>query len=144
VIVEAGQRSGALITADFAAEQGRDVFAVPGNIFQRTSDGCNRLIRDGAVPALSVSDIVEELNLTMVEQQAEVRAVLPATSTEARLLDRLSSEPTHIDELCRVVGLPVAEVSGALAMMELKGMVRQAGGMNFVLAREAGVSYAVD
>ena len=144
VVVEAGARSGALITADFAAEQGRDVFAVPGSIFQRGSEGCNRLIREGAIPALSVSDILEELNLTMVEQQAEVRAVVPATRMESRLLDHLSSEPTHVDELCRTVDLPIPQVSSTLALMELKGMVRQVGGMNYVLARESRVDYTFD
>jgi DNA processing protein len=144
VVVEAGARSGALITADFAAEQGRDVFAVPGNIFQRGSKGCNRLIREGAIPALSVGGVLEELNLTMVEQQAEVRAVVPATKMESRLLDHLSSEPMHADELCRAVNLPIAQISSTLALMELKGMVRQVGGMNYVLARESGVEYTVD
>ncbi|MDH7485018.1 MAG: DNA-processing protein DprA [Anaerolineae bacterium] len=144
VIVEAGVGSGALITADFAVEQGRDVFAVPGSIFQRSSEGCNQLIREGAIPVLSVSDILEELNLTMVEQQAEVRAAVPATEMEARLLSHLSSEPTHVDELCRSVNLPVAQISSTLALMELKGLVRQTGGMNYVLAREGGVEYSVD
>jgi DNA processing protein len=144
VVVEAGARSGALITADFAADQGRDVFAVPGNIFQRSSEGCNRLIREGAIPALSASDILEELNLTMVEQQAEVRSVVPASETEARLLDQLSLEPKHVDELCQTIDLPVSQVTGALALMELKGMVRQVGGMNYVVAREDSVKYVVD
>jgi DNA processing protein len=144
VVVEAGARSGALITADFAAEQGRDVFAVPGSIFQRGSEGCNRLIREGAIPALGATDILEELNLTMVEQQAEVRAAVPASDTEARLLDQLSSEPTHVDELCRSVDMPISRISSALALMELKGMVRQVGGMNYVVAREATVEYMVD
>jgi DNA processing protein len=144
VVVEAGARSGALITANSAAEQGRDVFAVPGSIFQRGSEGCNRLIRDGATPALSVSDVLEELNLTMLEQQAEVRAVVPATDMEARLLDRLSPEPTHVDELCRTVDLPVSQVSSTLALMELKGMVRQVGGMNYVVAREGRAEYVID
>lgn len=144
VVVEAGTRSGALITADFASEQGRDVFAVPGNIFQRSSQGCNRLIRDGATPALSVSDIVEHLNLTMVEQQAEVRAAVPDTPVESRLLDRLSAEPTHVDELCRAVALPIAQVSSTLALMELKGIVRQVGGMKYIVAREGSLPYRVD
>jgi len=144
LVVEAGQRSGALITAGFAAEQGRDVFAVPGNIFQRSSAGCNRLLRDGATPALSVSDVLEELNLTMVEQQVNVKAAVPASSVELRLLDHLSAEPVHVDDLCRTVDLPVSEVSGTLALMELKGQVRQAGGMTYILAREGSCGYRVE
>ncbi|MBC7251367.1 MAG: DNA-protecting protein DprA [Anaerolineae bacterium] len=144
VIVEAGMGSGALITADYAAEQGREVFAVPGNIFNRSSEGCNALIRDGAHPVLGVNDILEVLNLTMVSQQAEVRAVVPENETEARLLSYITSEPIHVDELGRRTGLPIAQVSSTLALMELKGMVRQVGGMNYVLVREGGVDYIVD
>jgi DNA processing protein len=86
VIVEAGVRSGALITADYAGEQGRDVFAVPGNIFHRGSKGTNRLIQQGAKLVLTVEDVLEELNLTMISQQAEVRAVIPENETESLLL----------------------------------------------------------
>ncbi|MEA3459824.1 MAG: DNA-processing protein DprA, partial [Chloroflexota bacterium] len=93
VVVEAGERSGALITADYALSQGRDVFAVPGNIFRKKSVGTNKLIREGAIPVLSIQDILEELNLTMVSQQAEVREVIPADETEALLLEHISAEP---------------------------------------------------
>jgi DNA processing protein len=144
VVVEAGRRSGALITADFATEQGRDVFAVPGNIVSRTSVGCNRLIRDGARMVLDVQDILEELNLTMIEVHTQARQVLPADETEARLLDLVSDTPVHVDEICQQSQLPVHQVSSALAMMELKGMVRQVGGMNYILAREASVPYRLD
>jgi DNA processing protein len=144
VIVEAGETSGALITADYAAEQGREVFAVPGNIFHRGAKGCNRLIQQGATPVLSVGDILEELNLTMVGQQQEVREVVPQNETESLLLQHLSAEPTHVDELGQESGLPIATVSSTLALLELKGMVRQVGGMSYVLARESGVEYVVD
>ena len=144
VIVEAGEVSGALITADFAAEQGRDVFAVPGNIHQRTSLGTNKLIQQGAKLVSGVGDILEELNLVMVTEQRTARAALPADATEQKLLACLSAEPVHIDELGVQVGMPIAQVSGALAMMELKGMVRQVGGMNYVVAKEARASYSVD
>ncbi len=144
VIVEAGVGSGALITADYAAEQGREVFAVPGNIFSRGSEGCNALIRDGAHPVLGVNDILEVLNLTMVSQQAEVRAVVPENETEARLLTYITAEPIHVDELGRRSGLPIAQVSSVLALMELKGMVRQVGGMNYVQVREERAGYVVD
>jgi DNA processing protein len=144
VVVEAGVGSGALITADYAAEQGREVFAVPGNIFNRNSEGCNALIRDGAHPVLGVNDILEVLNLTMISQQAEMRAVVPENETEARLLSYITVEPVHVDELGRRSGLPIAQVSSTLALMELKGMVRQVGGMSYVLVREGRVDYMVD
>ena len=111
VVVEAGARSGALITADFAGDQGREVFAVPGSIFQRSCEGTNRLIQDGAKPVLGVDDMLEELNLPQISPQAEVRATVPTTPTERRVLDLLSSEPTHVDELGRLSDLLPAEVA---------------------------------
>ena len=121
-----------------------EVFAVPGNIFRKKSMGTNKLIQQGAKPVLSVEDILEELNLTMVSQQAEVRAIVPENETEAALLEYITSEPVHVDEIRQKSGLPIAQVSSTLALMELKGMVRQVGGMNYVLAREGRVEYVVD
>jgi DNA processing protein len=144
VIVEAGESSGALITAGFAAEQGRDVFAVPGSIFARTFQGTNKLIQQGAKLVLSVTDILEELNLTLVTEQRETRAVFPADPVEERLLACLSAEPVHVDELGVQMGLPIAQITGTLALMELKGMVRQVGGMSYVVAREARAEYRVE
>lgn len=144
IIVEAGVTSGALITADYAAEQGREVFAVPGNIFHRGSQGTNKLIQQGAKLVLSVEDVLEELNLTMISQQAEVRAVIPENETESLLLKHISSEPVHVDEIGRQSGLSIAQVTSTLALMELKGIVCQVGGMNYVLARESRVEYIVD
>ena len=144
LVTDAGVRSGALITADFAAEQGRDVFAVPGSILARGCAGTNGLIRDGAHVVLGPEDILEELNLTMVAEQAEARQVLPSDATEAALLAHMTEEPTHVDELGRQVGLPIAQVTSTLAIMELKGMVRQMGGMKYVVAHEPGVTYVVE
>lgn len=144
VIVEADLGSGALITAGFAAEQGREVFAVPGSIFARGCQGTNRLIQQGAKMVCSVTDILEELNLTMVSEQAQVRMVIPENDTEALLLQHLSAEPIHVDDLGRMARLPIAEVTSTLALMELKGLVRQVGGMNYVLARERGVEYIIE
>jgi DNA processing protein len=143
VVVEAGARSGALITADFAAEQGREVFAVPGSIFQRSCEGTNRLIQDGAKPVLAVSDVLEELNLSQITQQAEVRATVPTTPIEQAVLELLSAEPVHVDELGRAADLPAPTVSSTLALLELKGLARQVSGMSYVLAREARVEYHV-
>lgn len=145
LIVEAGETSGALITADFAADQGRDVFAVPGNVFARSSTGTNKLLRDGAAMVLSAQDILEQLNMTMVAQHIEARASIPPQDeTEKALLALLSSEPVHIDEIGRQTGLPIAQVSSTLTLMELKGLVRQVGGMNYVVVRDRRVEYKVD
>jgi DNA processing protein len=144
LVVEAGKSSGALITADYAAEQGREVFAVPGNVFTHGSAGTNALIQEGAKLVLKPEDILEELNLTMVIEQTEARQVLPADETEASLLTYLSAEPTHVDELRQQVDLPIAQVTSTLAMMELKGMVRQVSGMKYVVARERGAEYVVE
>ena len=144
VVVEADEQSGALITAEFAAEQGRDVFAVPGNIFNRSSRGANRLIQKGAKMVLVADDVLEELNLNMVAQRVEVQAVVPDNETERLLLSRLTHEPVLADELVRELDLPAEVVTSTLALMELKGLVLQAGGASYVLAREGRVPYKVD
>ncbi|MCL5025561.1 MAG: DNA-processing protein DprA, partial [Chloroflexi bacterium] len=134
VIVEGDLSSGARFTADFAADQGREVFAIPGSILSFRSALPNRLLQEGAKLVTGVEDILTELNLTMVPQQMEMRELLPADSTEAALLALLSSEPRHIDELVRASGLPIATVSSNLTLMELKGMVRHVGGTSYVAA----------
>ena len=141
IVIEAGERSGALITADFAVEQNREVFAVPGNITSRASKGTNRLIQQGAKLVTGVADILEELNLTMVPQQVAVQMALPESAEEAALLQHLSPQPIHVDDLSRASGLPSAEVSSTLTLMELKGMVQQVGGMRYVLSREPDPVY---
>ncbi|MBA7615550.1 hypothetical protein ES703_22831 [subsurface metagenome] len=143
LVVEAGQGSGALITAGLALEQNREVFAVPGSVLSHQSGGTNRLIQEGAKLVLGCYDILEEFNLTMAAQQLEMKEILPATDTESVLLSCLSPEPTHIDEVGRKCGLPISLVSSTLAMMELKGAVKQVGGMNYILAREAREEYRI-
>ncbi len=135
LVVEAGARSGALITAKFALDQGRDVFAVPGSILSRTSDGPNQLIYDGAVPVRSVDDILSQLQLDTIHVQQTVSEIVPETPAEALLLPWLVGEPQHIDALCRASGLGAADTAATLGMMELKGMVRQPSPMHYVLAR---------
>jgi DNA processing protein len=143
IVVEAGERSGALITAEFAAEQGREVFAVPGNITAPKSIGCNRLIRQGARPLLHVNDVLEALDLTSVKEQHLARTVLPKDEVEARVFSILSKEPQHVDEIRLQVNMPIEKVSATLALMELKGMVRQVGGMQYVAVHDEAGSYLV-
>jgi DNA processing protein len=144
MVVEGSKRSGAMITADYAAEQGREIFAVPGNILSPNSAGPNQLIQQGAKLVATIGDVLEELNLTMVAEQAEAREIIADNETEATLLRHLSSEPIHVDELGRAAGLPINEVASTLTLMELKGKVRQVGMMNYVIARESGVPYFVE
>jgi DNA processing protein len=144
LIAEGAIQSGARITADYALEQGREVFAVPGTILRRSSSGPNYLIQNGAKLVTHVNDILEELNLTMIAHHTEARAIIPDNEVEAVLLEQLSAEPVHVDELGQAAGLSAPEVASALTMMELKGMVRQVEGMNYVIAREAGVRYVVE
>ena len=84
---------------------------------------------------LEAADVLQELNLDMVAEQAQARESLPATETEATLLSHLGADPVHVDQLGQAVGLPIAQVTSALTMMELKGMVRHVGGMKYVAAR---------
>lgn len=138
LVVEAGLKSGALITVGFANEQGRDVYAVPGNIFSRMSDGPNRLIRQGAKAVTCAGDILEELQLNPMVDEAEIREIQGDDEVERallRLLNNSAGEPLHVDELGRESGLPIAVVSSALTMMELKGTVKNFGGMKYSAAR---------
>ncbi|HUG34131.1 MAG TPA: DNA-processing protein DprA [Anaerolineales bacterium] len=141
VVVEAGETSGALITAEFAAEQGREVFAVPGSILAPQSKGTNKLIQNGALPLLSVNDLMQALDITRVGEQKAARKIMPADAIEAKLYSVLTSEPLHVDEIRSQSDLPIEKVSAALALMELKGIVRQVGGMNYVAVREEQSEY---
>jgi DNA processing protein len=143
LVAEADETSGAIITARMALEQNREVFAIPGSILSPASRGTNHLIQEGAKLVRDYTDILEELNLMNVARQIEMKELLPATETESLLLKHLSAEPTHVDEVCRSSGLPIATVSSTLAMMELKGLVKQLGPMSYVLAREVREEYKV-
>ena len=132
IVVEAGDRSGALITADFAVEQGRDVFSVPGNVFSPASRGTNRLIQKGAYVMASPQDVLDVLDLSQIEDYKEARQTLPSDTTEANILQVMGYEPIHVDEICHSAGLPVETVSAALTLMELKGLVQHVGGMRYV------------
>ena len=143
LVIEAGEKSGALITAEQALQQNREVFAIPGSILSPMSRGTNNLIQQGAKLVRNYVDILEELNLAIVTQQLEMKELLPSDKTEALLLKQFHGEPIHIDEICRCSGLAASLVSSTLTMMELKGMVKQVGGMSYTLAREIREEYQV-
>ncbi len=131
IVIEAPSRSGALITVDFAADQGRDVFAVPGSIFSAASAGCHRLLRDGARPVTCADDVLEELNLGARQSQVAVQQAMPLEEDERRLLALLTGDPQHIDEVAAASARPIHEVNALLVTLELKGLVRNAGAQHY-------------
>jgi DNA processing protein len=141
IVIEANLDSGAMITATFAAEQGRELFAVPGSILAPQSKGTNQLIRDGARLLLDPQEVLEILDLKQATAQQTARQVLPGDPVEAQLYQVLGPEPRHVDDIRSQTGMSIEKVSSTLALMELKGMVRQVGGMNYVRVREGQVEY---
>lgn len=136
LVAEGDVKSGALITARQALDENREVFAAPGSIYSPTLRGTNWLIQHGQAKLVTrVEDVLEELNLSMATHQIEAKETLPVDETEASLLRFLSAEPIHIDDVRRASGLAIDSVSSALAMLELKGMVRQVGSMSYVKVR---------
>ncbi|MBU4312400.1 MAG: DNA-processing protein DprA [Candidatus Omnitrophica bacterium] len=134
VVVEAAQKSGALITADCALEQGRDVFSVPGKVDSTTSKGTNKLIKQGAKLAETVHDVLEELRLEDGSRSLESRQLgcVGLDKRENIVYNLLSSDPQHIDELCEEAGMGISDVSRILLNLEMKRFVRQLPGKTFV------------
>jgi DNA processing protein len=127
VVVEAPMRSGALITVDFAADQGRDVFAVPGAVHAPASAGCNRILRDGARLVRSADDVLEDLRLGEAPQQLPLESPASLDEDSRRVLSTLTGEALHIDEIGAVAGIPIATLSALLMTLELQGFVRNVG-----------------
>ncbi len=134
VVIEAPSRSGALITTSFAADQGRDVFAVPGSALSAASAGCHELIRSGAMLVTTAEQILDHLDVARVEVQTQARLLLPETPSERLLYGIVGAEPRHVNELSIESGLPIHEASGTLLALELKGLVRQSGAQHYVRA----------
>jgi len=130
VVVEGRERSGASVTADFALDQGREVFAVPGSIFGETSYLPHRLLQEGATPVTTVDDILTELRLP--QRVSQIPVLVPALDgVEAIVFALLDFDPQHIDALTERSALPVAEVGRALLVLELRGLVRTLAGQRY-------------
>jgi DNA processing protein len=134
VVVEAPRRSGALITTDFAADQSREVFIVPGSALSAASEGTNRLLRDGARAVMSAADILDDLDLGRRREQIAVQQAFPVSEAERRILSLLTAEPQHIDELIAAANLSISEGSALLTQMELQGFVRNLGAQHYARA----------
>ena len=134
IIIEAAQKSGSLITAQLANEQGREVFAVPGELFSPGSVGTNKLILDGvATPALSSSQILEHLGIKHLEYQKQARLDIPESGTEASVLKLFGEgEKVHLDDLIRRSDMPHTTVSSNILVLEVKGVVKNLGRQVYV------------
>lgn len=141
VVVEAGERSGSLHTVDYALEQGRDVFAVPGSIQNPLAVGPHRLIKQGARLVDAAGDILEELGLTPESSRSQVPQPAHAlTREEQMLLGWLNDQPVAPDDLAEATALPIALITSALLMLELKGLVCQAPGGHYVRTLQTGAT----
>ncbi|MDP4126360.1 MAG: DNA-processing protein DprA [Bacillota bacterium] len=144
VVVEAAERSGALITVDFALEQGREVFAVPGPIFSKVSRGPHNLLRQGAKIVEGIEDILSEIPVwtkhvgQVVGYKKQLKETEPSDGIEhTSILQQLSDVPLHIDQITIHSALPVSSISLALLELQLAGRVLQLPGQHYVLARES-------
>jgi len=129
LVIEATKKSGSLITARAALEQGRDVLAVPGSIYSPLSEGSNNLIKIGAGAVTSAEDVLNALNLENREAPPDYQ---PGSAEEETLFKTLSKEPLHIDELVIKSGLIISDTMRTLTLMEMKGSARHVGGKYYV------------
>jgi DNA processing protein len=140
VVVEAAKKSGALITADFALEQGKEVFAVPGKVDSTTSFGTNELIKQGARLVQTAEDVVEELGLRFKEAKTKGKgakdkkaALKPVLSPEEEVIYKnLSKEPRYLDDVVETAKFPLSKTAQLLLKLQLKKLVKELPGKNFV------------
>ena len=133
LVIEAGEKSGALITASCALDQNRDVFATPGNIYSTVSIGPNNLIKQGAKLVTKAEEILEFLNIEQAVSFSENKKILPETKEEELIINCLSHEAIHIDSITRRTNLAINKVGSILIMMEMKGMIKNTGGMMYIV-----------
>ena len=136
IVAEGAEDSGALITAQYAADQGREVFAVPGNVDNARTRGPHRLIKDGAKLVESASDVLEELGVAIEPQQMQQLAMAldDLSPGEAKLIELLSLQPKQVDVIIDESGLQPSQVIGSLTILEMKGVVRRVPGNAYVRA----------
>lgn len=137
IVVEAQEKSGSLITATHASNQGRDVFAVPGNINSLFSKGTNKLIKDGVRPLLEVEDILEEIyELRELKNQKIVKTKINSddfSEIEIRIINCIKEHPIHCDEIAYKTEINISELNSILTILELKGIVKELAGSIFTI-----------
>lgn len=133
VVVEGDERSGALSTAGYALDEGREVMAVPGSVLNPLSRAPNGLLRQGATLVESAEDVLAAVGLPLPSRQTvQASAITPPEGPPAVVWQAVRTEPTHIDQVAQEAGLPVAEVAALLMELEIRGLVRQVPGKHFI------------
>ena len=131
IAIEAKERSGVMNTVKWALDQNKDVFAVPGNIYSRTSSGTNQLIKEGAIPVTSADEVLEYLGMKHTRKERKVKEII-LDEYEAALWEVLSLEPTYLDTLAETTGQPTSVILKSLLSLEMKGYIKQLPGMAFI------------
>lgn len=136
VVIEAKEKSGSLITAHLALDQGKEVFALPGNINSIYSGGTNRLIKDGARPLLDIDDIIEEiyeLQINMENKKKDSIDYLSLSETEVNIMKIIEDGPVHCDTIAIKTGIDISNVISILTILELKGLIKELSNRIFIL-----------
>ena len=141
LVIEAGFKSGAMLTVEHAVQQNKEVSAVPGSILSETNKGTNWLIQQGAKLVTGVDDVLDELNIVVKGGQLPMEQIVLENDLEATVLGIIDADPRHIDDVTRTSGLESSTVASTLSLLEIKGLVRQAGPMQYVRGREVQVVY---
>lgn len=131
IAIEAKEKSGVMNTVEWALQQNKEVYAIPGNIFSKTSVGTNRLIKEGAIPVTSPDEVLQYLNIKWTKKEREVKEII-LKDDEKTVWASLSFEPIYLDELKEKVDMPTAEILKILLDFEIRGLVKQLPGMMFV------------
>jgi DNA processing protein len=135
LVCQSPESSGALITAGYAAEQGRDVYAVPGNVDDERNRGCHKLIKDGAKLVENADDILAELGISSNDTDNSSQPSLPLpilTDQESKIVSLLSLDPVAVDDIIDKTGLPAHVISGALTLLEMRGVIKRLPGHTYV------------
>jgi DNA processing protein len=134
LVVEANQKSGSLITARYALDEGREVYAVPGNIFSPASDGPNSLIKSGAKPVFSADDILESYGVfNEIKDKKIAKDFSQFSQTEQTILKKISCDPTPVDEIARLTKLDMKIINSTLSVLEIKKAIKNIGGGSYII-----------
>lgn len=137
IVVEAKEKSGTLITAHHGLEQGKDIFAIPGNINSIYSKGTNKLIKDGAIPLLDIDDIlneVYELKLIKEKEKEEKLLNIDLSESEMKIIEVIKKGPSHCDTIVNLTGISISQVTSILTILEIKGLITESTSRTFIIA----------